>query len=351
MNPKEIIFITSRNRFFGQTRKPWTSLKTDRIIALIQEQGYLVKQYDFHDIINQEEIIRDKVIIYAFSQKKHYLEYIKDIVYHLSKYNKVIPSYELLLCHENKGYQEILKKEKGLNELKGAYYTSVREIDFSDITFPVILKTTEGSNGTGVYLIQNKEQLKKTRKELQKKFSLPTKLDLFRRKYFRRKKFKDYPDFSNRQDYYEYKEHITQETNFILQEFIPDLSYDYRVLIAFDRYYVSRRDTKPGDFRASGSKLHNPLHEPNDKLLNYARTIYGHFDSPFLSIDVVFDGKNYYMIEFQALHFGQNVIIKTEGYFRKQDTKNWEFIKEKPDLEKIFAVTYVSYLNNLSNPG
>ncbi len=351
MNNKETIFITSRNRFFGQTRKPWTSIKTNRIIALIQEQGYLVKQYDFHEIMNQEEIIRDKVIIYAFSQKKHYREYIKDIMHHLSKYNTIIPSYELLLSHENKGYQEILKKEMGLNELKGAYYTSVREIDTSNISFPVILKTTEGSNSTGVFLINNAKQLEKMRKKLTERFSLLTKLDLFRRKYFRRKKFKAYPDYSNRQDYYEYKEHITQETNFILQEYIPHLSYDYRVLVAFDRYYVTRRDTKPGDFRASGTKLFNPVTEVNGDLLNYAKMFYEKFNSPFLSIDIAFNGKQFYMIEFQALHFGVNHVTKSKGYFCKTEADNWQFIEEKPDLEKIFAATYVSYLNHRSTQG
>jgi len=44
-------------------------------------------------------------------------------------------------------------------------------------------------------------------------------------------------------------------SKFIVQEFIPDLSNDWKVLVFWDKYYVLRRKNRPNDFRASGSGL------------------------------------------------------------------------------------------------
>ncbi|MFW5793744.1 MAG: hypothetical protein ACOCWC_05620 [Bacteroidota bacterium] len=344
---KNLVLITCRNRFFGQTRKPWTSLKTNIICEILKENDYNVEIYDFHEIINSNITIENKIVFYSFSQKDYYRQYIKDIVYHLAKKNRLIPSYDLLKCHENKGYQEIFKKEIGLNSLQAGYYTSLEELDFSNLKYPIVLKTTEGTNGKGVFLIKKPSDFKKIRRKLVKPLSFGKKLDLFRRKYFRKKKFEEYPDFSDRQDYMEYKEYIKQETNFILQRFIPDLDFDYRVLIAHDRYYIMRRDVKKGDFRASGSKLFRFNNEVDSKLLDFSKSMYEKFDSPFMSIDVVYNGKDYYMIEFQALHFGMSAIAKSKGFFKLDDNAaKWNFIEEKPQIEKVFAHTLLSYLDN-----
>ncbi len=345
MQKKDIVILTSRNRFFGQTRKPWSSLDVEKIAAVLQENGYKVQVYDFHEVVNRPVVIKDKLIFYAFSQKENYRQYIMDVIFHLSKHNKIIPSYDLLKCHENKGYQELFKREIGLHSLDAGYYTSYREVDVDNLEFPVVLKTIKGTNGNGVFLLKGKADFFRVVRKLSHPFGLLTQLDLLRRKYFRKKKFSEYPDFSDRRDYYEYREYLRVEEDFVLQQFVPNLDFDYRVLVACGRYYVMKRSVKNGDFRASGSKLFHFSRVPNQDLLNYARSVYEKFDTPFLSLDVMFDGKNYFLGEFQALHFGMSVMAKSEGFFGLLGGSEWAFVEQKPDLEKIFGQTLVSYLS------
>ncbi len=341
---KDLVILTSKNKFMGQTRKPWSSLNVQKIISELRGHGYNIEQYDFHEIVNRNIPLRDRNIFYAFSQKDNYRQYIRDIMYWLSKYNRIIPSYDLLKCHENKGYQEIYKKITGYDGLKGEYYTSVDEVDESKLQYPVVLKTISGSNGKGVYLIKNQAEFQKTTRLLRNTLTIPAQIDLLRRKYFRKKKFSDYPFYSDRQDYIEYREYLKVEENFIIQQFVPGLSYDYRVLICMDKYYFMRRSVKKGDFRASGTKLFHFSTAPDAGLLDFAQKVYGYFDTPFLSIDVLFDGKQYYLAEFQALHFGTNVVTKSTGYFTQQNGR-WDFVSEKPALESLFARTLVAYLS------
>ncbi|MBW6479432.1 MAG: hypothetical protein K0B37_08400 [Bacteroidales bacterium] len=347
MQQKEILVITGKHRFFGQSRKPWVSINTDKLLGYFEENDYKVQIMDFHEAINQNHEIKDKIIIYAFSQKDNYRNYIQDIVFHLSKQNTVIPAYDLLKCHENKGYQELYLKSLGIQSLKTGYFSSASEVNTDDYPFPFILKTIKGSNGKGVFLIKNEHAFHKITDSLMKNFGTVTTLDLFRRKYLRKKKFKYYPEHSDRKDYYGYKDYITREENFVIQQYIAGLSFDYRVLAAFDRFYVMKRSVMPGDFRASGSKIFNFNEQPETGLLDFASSIYNKFDSPFLSMDILFDGKDYYLAEYQASHFGVTTIVGSRGYFSNPQNQSWEYVEEKPQLEYVYAKTYMNYISNL----
>ena len=342
---RELVILTSRNKFFGQTRKPWISLDVGRMIALLEKQGWKVEQFDFHQVVNTPIALRNRIVFYAFSQKDNYRQYINDIIYHLSKDNRVIPSYDLLKCHENKGYQEIYKQAVGLGGLEGQYFTSGDEVDVSQLKFPVVLKTTEGTNSKGVFLVKSQEEFRQVLKKLRNRLGLFQRIDLFRRKYFRKRKFEGYPGHTDRQDYLGYREYLKREQNFILQEYVPGLDFDYRVLAAAGRFYVMKRSVNKGDFRASGTKKFSFSQTPDPALLDFAQAVVEKFDTPFLSLDILFNGKDYYMVEFQALHFGTGVVARSEGYFKSFGSEGWRFIPEKPELERFFAETLVRYLD------
>lgn len=341
---RELVILTSRNKFFGQTRKPWTSLDVDQISALLAGKGWKVEQYDFHQVVNGSVDFKNRTIFYAFSQKDNYRQYINDIIYHLSRDNRVIPSYDLLKCHENKGYQEIYKKAVGLEGLGGQYFTSADELDPSGLKYPVVLKTTEGTNGKGVFLVRREKELLRVLKKLRNRLGPGQKMDLLRRKYFRKRKFEGYPGHTDRQDYLDYREYLKSEQNFILQEYVPGLDFDYRVLAACDRFYVMKRSVNKGDFRASGTKKFSFNKAPDPALLDFARSVYQKFDTPFLSLDILFNGQDYFMVEFQALHFGTGVVARSEGYFKSLPDQGWTFMEEKPQLEQFFAQTLLTYL-------
>jgi len=346
MKNNKIILLTGNNNFFGQTRKPWVSMDVDKMQALIQQHGFSVEKYTFHEIANKKQQINNSIIFYTFNQKINRRDYIKDLVRYMDEgSNILIPSYDLLLCHENKGFQELYKKRINLTSLSSYYFSSIKELSDYPVNFPIILKTVDTSNGKGVFLIKNQNELIKVIHNLERK-NIFTKLDLVRRKYFRRKKsYKEYPDYSNRADYYQYKDYILKEKNFILQQFVPGLTFDYRVLIFYDKYYVMKRHTRKNDFRASGTKIHEFDIEVNDSLLDYAKEVYHKFDTPFLSLDVGFHQNKYYLFEFQALHFGINVLVKSIGFYSFDD-KNWNFNRNqnRPDIETEISNALVKYV-------
>ncbi|MBN1154586.1 hypothetical protein JXB12_06640 [candidate division KSB1 bacterium] len=340
-----IVLLTPFDNFFGQTRRPWVSMDVDKIIATFRDGNVDVKLHTLHEIYNKKIELHDEIIFYSFSQKENIRNYIKDMIYFLSADNIVIPSLDLLYCHENKGYQELLKKKLGFDSLHAHYFCSYRDLKNYDIQYPVVLKTTDGSNADGVFLIHDAEQLYDTLKKLSVKGGIMTSIDLFRRKYLRRRKFDYYPDYNDREDYYQYKFHITREKNFILQEYVPGLDHDFRVLIMYDKYYFAKRHVNKGDFRASGTKKFDFNIEADPGLLNYAEDVFRKLDNPTLSIDIMSRDGQYFLGEYQALHFGISALIKSHGYYSKQ-ADGWQFIENKSSIERELTLAVINYLRN-----
>jgi glutathione synthase/RimK-type ligase-like ATP-grasp enzyme len=346
MNKKKIVIITGNDNFFGQTRRPWVSINVSEMINRLNELKYKVEKYSYHELINNPDKVKESIVFYTFNQKLNRRNYISDLVhYYSTSDNLLIPSYELLKCHENKGYQELYKRKLNLKSLNAHYLSSYKEIPSYDINYPVVLKSVDGSNSKGVFLAKDEEDLVKKVKNLEKT-RLIRHLDLLRRKYFRgNKKFKEYPNFSNRDDFEQYKDYIIKEENFVLQEFVPDLSFDYRVLIIYDKFFVTKRETRENDFRASGAKKFRFNFEVEDALLDYAKEIYSKFDTPYLSIDVVNSNGKFNLLEFQALHFGINVFVKSSGYFIEKESK-WEFVENKNVMEHEMVYGLTKYIEN-----
>lgn len=343
----KIFLLTGYDHFFGQTRKPWVSINTKAMITDLEKHGLEVTELPFHKVINAATDIHDSIIFYTFNQRENLRCYIKDAVFDLQNNgNKVIPSYELLHCHENKGYQESLKRALGITNLPALYFGSKRELEEYEIEYPVVLKTIEGSNGKGVFLIRSKKQLLETINRLEPKLSIASKLDLFRRKHLRLpKKYIGYDLFDTKKDYKQYKDYITPEVCFVLQKFIPGLQFDYRVIILGEHYYVTKRLTRKDDFRASGAKRFTFDFEAPDELLAYAKGLFDKFDSPCLSLDIGVKDNEFYLFEFQALHFGINAIIRGKGFYINS-IGNWEFVNQKPVFEKELSHAFLTYLHH-----
>ncbi len=341
-----LLFLTNRKRFFGQWRKPWVSMDSDRIQHLLEEQGLRVERHSFDEIVSRADSVTNSFIFYSFSQKPNTRRYIADLMRYLDDgTNTLIPSYDLLLCHENKGFQQLLKKRLGLEDLKTYYFSSKDELEGYDIPYPVVLKTVEGSNAKGVFLVRDRTELLRSLARNTPQ-NLLTRLDLVRRRYFRRRKHhREFPGYSNIRDYYQYRDYILNETNFVLQEFVPGLTFDYRVLALVDKYYIAKRHVREGDFRASGAKRHDFDFEPEPSLLDYARHVYERFDTPFLSMDIGPTSRGYGLFEFQALHFGIYWFVKSRGYYVSRKGR-WVFVPSKPDIEVEIAAALAKHIRN-----
>jgi len=226
------------------------------------------------------------------------------------------------------------------------YLSDVSEIEKYEIPYPVVLKTLDGSNGRGVFLVTDEKSLRQKLREITPAYSFLEKLDLLRRKYFRvKKKTKGWPEYTPRDDYYKYAEYIRQTRSFILQEYIPDLEHDFRVLAVHDHFYVTKRHVRKDDFRASGSKLFDFETGDVQAILDYAANVAKTFNLPYISLDIVKQAGKFYLLEYQASHFGTNVIKLSGGYYQRGEDK-WEFSSAKPDVSAVLAQGLVRYLEN-----
>ncbi|MCB5253179.1 MAG: hypothetical protein RBR69_06655 [Candidatus Cloacimonadaceae bacterium] len=342
----ELYVLTCYDGFIGQTRKPWVSIDTKAFITELQNSGIKVHQHEFHEVINGRLDIRDSLVFYSFSHRLSLQHYIRDCLMHLKALgNTLIPSFELFCCHENKGWQELLKRQLGIRSLDNHYFSSIRELSGYELNFPLVFKTLKGSNSTGVALVNSISDIKHELHKRLKTISLLQRIDFWRRKHLRiHKQFPGYPGYDLKKDALAYQDYMRYELPFVLQEYIPGLSYDYRVIVLGDKYFISKRHTKSGDFRASGAKLFDFDIKKPQPALDKARSLYQRFGAPFLSVDL---GENsageLFLFEYQASHFGINAIVRGSGYYIDENG-SWSFYKEKQPFERYLAQGLIHYL-------
>lgn len=144
-----------------------------------------------------------------------------------------------------------------------------------------------------------------------------------------------------RQDYRPKSWHRKQ---FIVQDFIPGLTGDYKVLVYGNKYYVLDRQVRKGDFRASGSGFFSYPEKPPYRVLDFAQGIFAGFDVPFISLDVADAGERLHLLEFQFLSFGSYTLERSHYYYRRAPN-GWEQVSEAPDLEREIATSLASFIN------
>lgn len=324
---KTIHVLTGYDGFIGQTRKPWVSIDTPAFIQELRALGFEVKTHDFHEVANCRVEIKDSIVYYSFSHRLNLQHYIRDLLMSLKKQgNILIPNFEMFCCHANKGWQEYLRRELGFGDLNSLYFSSKRELDNYDLKFPLVFKTLDGSNSRGVALVHSKEDILKELGKLEPKPGLYQRWDFFRRKYLRKnKKFPGYPNYDLKRDARLYQDYITPEIPFMLQDFVPNLDCDYRVVALGEHYYISKRLNRKGDFRASGSKHFDFELKDPQRLLQYTAEIRAKLDVPSLSVDLGVDrDSGIHLFEFQAQHFGIFTILNAPGYWFYEDS-TWKF--------------------------
>ena len=135
---------------------------------------------------------------------------------------------------------------------------------------------------------------------------------------------------------------------FIIQQFIPNLQNDWKVLVYWDKIYILKRYTRKNDFRASGSGNFVFDKDFPIEILDYAFKIRQSFEVPQVSLDICFDGNSFYLIEFQAIYFGTTTLVKSPFYYQKIDN-SWKCFDEESELEKVYVESIVNYIKSKNN--
>ena len=311
--------------------------------------NYDIKISSLNAIVSDPSLLSEKCSLFlSSSYDKSYQKYICDVARHIAFVRpdvRLIPSYDMLLAHENKGYQELIKKRLGISELRGEYYGDISDFESNTKTdFPYVVKLLEGAMSSNVFLASDYQDLRTKLKKKGNK-NLRYELKQFLRSYIIKHKYNNISDEFSIQNYGEF---FRTRTPFIIQDYVSALTHDYKVLVFGDKYFTLKRYVKENDFRASGSG--NFTYEaPPLALLEYAKKIADLLDSPFVSLDIAEREGNCYLIEFQGIGFGPVTLVNSSGYYANSvsgEGGSWNFIEEEPDLEQSYADALKSFINN-----
>lgn len=323
----KLYIATLPNGYFGSAPNSWDTLDLKLLSEPFRSDNFDIEYISITDIL-YVDFNKSDILIYTSFEHEEVRQYLKDVLYYVKDKCLLVPKYEILLAHENKGFQEVMRKDIGINVLAGKYIFDIEHMNYST---PFVLKTPDGAGSSGVNLIKSAEDLKNIKKDTLKTDSKRKLKNFIRSKQLTREQYARY--------LYAYKNF----KRYIAQPFLDGLTCDYRVLAIEDRFYAMRRDVKKGDFRASGSKKFH-YHDVPLEVLSYAREISSKIDNPYLSIDIAFKDNVPYLIEFQGTNFGSSVVRNSKGYYSLSTANEWEFHTQKPQLEEALSHGLYEYV-------
>lgn len=335
---EKIFILTDYKEYYGSkyTAVPYNSGMDKKLLEkYFADYGFKVKYIAFSDIEFRKMDFKDQYILYTSSEDigYHYKDYIEDIVLGLSlQGSKMIPEYKYLRANNNKVFMEILRDildGKDGKYIKANHFGTIEELKKKKDKFqyPVVVKSAVGAMSAGIFLAKNETQLIKIAEKIS------------RTKYL----FKEFWDLGRSIKHKGYKKESKHRKKFIVQNFVPGLNNDWKVLIFGDKYYILYRGIRKNDFRASGRGKFIFNKEIPTGILDYAKNIFKNFNVPNLSIDVGYNNGKFYLFEFQMIYFGTTTIEKSTFYFTKENSK-WILHNEKSELEKIYADSIVKYI-------
>ncbi len=339
---KNVIVLTDYKGFFESKQKSKIyngGFDLQKLKSLFESKGFNFRTCRFTEVNFRDEDYSGVYVLYTSSEDRDhfYKDFIEDILLGLQlKKAILIPGFEFFRAHNNKVFMEILRDISSVNEIKtiaSGYYGVLEDLAYSrnSIKFPVVYKKALGSKSRGVGMAKNFNELYLRSKEISKSLNL--------RDFYWEKgrvfKYKTYvPNSSNRK-------------KFITQNMIENLPFDFKILAYNNKYFVIKRYNRPNDFRASGGGLLEYTTELPEGLLDFSKKVYRSFSVPNISIDVAFDGKNFHLIEMQAIYFGTYTLEHSEFYFLDDFVNGWKLVKGRSDLEEVYSDSVIHYINAL----
>lgn len=305
-----------------------------------------LKKYDYEiEFIRLQDVEftsdwKDRIVIYTSSEEVglHYKNFIEDVVLGLQNLGAILlPKFDFLRANNNKVFMEVLRDiylgeeiSGNKSHLYGTLEELLVDIENGTINFPSVIKPASGAMSRGVELVKDKTELLEYAKKISRTRNIKSEIKEIVRSY----------------KHQGYQKESKYQNKFILQNLIPNLKNDWKVIIYGDHYYVLNRGIKDNDFRASGShynykagsKSELPIH-----MFNEIKRIYDKLDVPHLSLDFAYDGERGYVIEFQAIHFGTSTLEFCDDYYTEKDGK-WIVEKQKFDQEEEYVWGLVHYI-------
>ena len=336
---RRILLVTDYLGLYRQGMNRNLGIDTDRMQQIFRERGFAVEVTTYDALANEPGLLEHcegRFVVYTSSEVHPYRAYIRDILWVLAQKNVLVPRFDLLLCHEDKLACELQLRAHGIQTQKSLLFATVKDFERhkAQLRYPVVIKKSDGAGSRYVAKADNGAQLEKLVHRYTRGHDS---MEFYPKYWYKRLKGKDVEGYLDSERHF---------GSFILQEFIPGLAEDWKVLVFGDKFYALNRKVRKNDFRASGSGKFS-FQQPPAALLDLAKKVYDAMDVPFLSMDLCMapDGKAR-LIEFQGVHFGPYTLVKSDGYYLQQDGE-WVRVLEQPDLAREAAQAAAAYMERL----
>lgn len=328
----------------------FTSMDVPKLKEQFEQWGCDVQVKTYGDL-DLEQDFHGTYVVYQTAEKKgpFYKHYVEDIVYFLKQHGAIpLPRFEYLKAHHNKGYMEMLRRDfvnVELKTLKSLYFGSQSEaLAAMPTQFPVVLKQTAGSGSEGVYLARNPAEYRRYTHAITQTVLGSDWVGVARegiKGTIRRALARFVATYR--------KEDPPVQQPVVVQEFLPGLPGDYKVVVFGDKYYTLYRQNRENDFRASGGgKLFVVPEAERPGLLGFARKAAEEIQFPILGLDIAFDGHRYHLLEFQMLHLGPYT-LQAAKFWHEYREGQWLQFDGKSDLEVEFCRSICQFIG-LSGP-
>ena len=215
--------------------------------------------------------------------------------------------------------------------VKSLAYGTLEDFLRSPVAYPAVLKAASGGGkrGRASAAFTEADKIRTGRRVSRGSGMMEVFLELVHRKR--------HPGYTNRS---------LHRRKFIVQDFIPGLGGDYKVLVFADKYFVVHRTNRRTISAPAAVAVSNgPMTCRPDCSIS-PRASFDGFDVPYISLDVALSGHEWHLLEFQCVQFGPAALQQSEHYFAK-DAGNWLRIKEKSSLEREFVRSVMLYLQKL----
>jgi len=330
----ELVLLTDYRGALRQRQQIWQSLDVAKLRGLLKEAGITTEVHRFEDVAAGGVELSGRIIHYTSTQDAGYRPFVDDILFHLDRENQLLPRYEIFRAHENKGFQELLRRRLELPALPAAYFGNEKGLDgfAEDFTYPVVFKAASGFQSTGVRLVKSATELR----AVVHRHNRPADLIRYRLKETLKKtvlRDRYHPEM--------YRDCV-HTGPYVLQDFVPGAAGDWKVLAYGDHLFVLRRMVRKGDFRASGSGRFG-YEVPPDTVLDCAAAVLAKLDVPMASLDILELDGQCHLIEFQGIHFGTLTVDNAPWRFERRGGA-WARIEQKADLETEHAHALRLYL-------
>ena len=285
---RKLIILTDESSAFLVSKadfRNFTSMDVLKISKWFRERDYNVRVCKFSEL-DLSVNYQDFYFLYQTSEAPgaFYKRYVEDLVYFLEKQGAlVMPCHEYLKAHHNKVFMEFMRMRFGddaLKTIKSTCYGSWVDALTYNKGFPAVIKHASSSAGAGVYLAHNRKEYKKYIKKAGRTIIASGLRDLVITS------FKNLVKKTIKFLYPSRKGYVQLDTSpvssaLVVQNFIPGLSGDYKVLYFGGKFYCMYRKNRRNDFRASGSGMFFQV--PDNELegvLDFARMLTLEIDFP-----------------------------------------------------------------------